>query len=313
MVPKIFFDTVFPDPILIQETEEGRFTRDHVWSYGKFTWKGSGMGWQTFDATVYKQLSENYGYLNPIRILAEGDSWFAYPRQFLVAGAPANIIDHLAGMDNLLILNTSANGDEITDIISGEQKLFLLKHLHQMDFDLVLLSGGGNDIVGRYDFGFLLNDKLPEMEWRECINTTRLFIKIRQVELAYREIVERILDVHTDMRIVVHTYDFPLPSEAGFELFDVFPVGRSWMYPYFMEKGITEKSDQRKIIRNMLLRLKSTLHKIEKDYPDNLTVVNTQGLLEDRHWLNEIHPTTNGFGLIAQKIYFEGIIGKKAE
>lgn len=269
------------------------------------------MGWQTFDTAVYKQLCESYAHLNPIRILAEGDSWFAYPRKYLIAGEDANIIDHLADMDNLLILNTSANGDEILEIISGDQKFSLLKRLTYLEFDLVLLSGGGNDIVGRYDFGFLLHEKTGEMEWRECINTTRLFIKIRQVELAYRELIERIVDIRPGMRVVLHTYDFPPPSRKGYELFDLIPIGKSWMYPYFMEKGITDPADQRKIIRNILLRLKSTLYKIEKDYPENVTVVNTQGLLEDRHWLNEIHPTAQGFGIIAQKIYFEGIIGKK--
>jgi len=270
------------------------------------------LGWETSDTSVFEELSKKYVHLNPIRILAEGDSWFTYPRQFLFAGRDANIIDHLAGQDNLLILNTASGGDEILDMISGEQKFSLLKRLNHIDFDLVLLSGGGNDVVGRYDFGFLLHEKTPEMEWRECINTTRLFIKIRQVELAFREMVERILAIRPRVRIVMHTYDFPIPSSKGFELFDMIPLGKSWMYPYFIQKKIKDPDEQRKIVRNMLLRLKSTLQKIEKDYPENVVVVNTQGLLQDRHWLNEIHPTSQGFGIIAQKIYFEGIIGRKA-
>lgn len=270
------------------------------------------MGWQTSDIAVYKQLSEAYSYLNPIRILAEGDSWLAYPRQFHMAGQQANLIDHLANMDNLLILTPPSNGDELLCQISGEKKFSLLKRLHHIDFDLVLLSGGGNDFVGRYDFGFLLNEKTPQMEWRECINTTRLFIKIRQVEFAYRELVERIIDLQPRMRIVMHTYDFPVLTNTDHETFDVIPVGKSWMVPCFFQKGITNRGDQLKIVRNMLLRLKSCFYKIEKDYPENLTVVNTQGLLQERHWSNEIHPSSQGFGLIAHKIYFEGIIGRKA-
>lgn len=271
-----------------------------------------GLGWETCDTSVFEALSKKYAYLNPIRILAEGDSWFAYPRRFLLIGKDANIIDHLAREDNLLILNTASSGDEIVDMVSGEQKFSLLKRLGHNNFDLVLLSGGGNDIVGRYDFGFLLYKKTAEMEWRECINANRLFIKIRQVELAFRELVERILEIQPRVRIVMHTYDFPIPSSQGYELFDVIPIGKSWLLPYFVRKNIKDPDDQRKIIRNMLLRLKSTLQKIEKDYPENVVVVNTQGLLEDRHWQNEIHPTSQGFGMIAQKIYFEGIIGRKA-
>lgn len=270
------------------------------------------LGWETCDTSVFKDLAKKYAHLNPIRILAEGDSWFAYPRRFMLLGKDANVIDHLAREDNLLILNTASSGDEIVEMISGEQKFSLLKRLSHIDFDVVLLSGGGNDIVGRYDFGFLLHEKAPEMEWRECINTTRLFIKIRQVELAYRELIERILDIQPNIRIVMHTYDFPIPSARGYELFDVIPLGKSWIYPYFVQKKIDDPDEQRKIIRNMLLRLKSTLSKIEKEYSQNVVVVNTQGLLAERHWANEIHPTPQGFGLIAQRIYFEGIIGRKA-
>jgi len=271
------------------------------------------MGWQTFDTAIFKQLCKTYTYLNPIRILAEGDSWFGCSRNFLRTDQEVGIIDHLAGMDNLLILNPPSNGDELLDMISGERKLSFLKRLHYMDFDLVLLSGGGNDFVGRYDFGFMLYEKTPGMEWRECINTTRLFIKIRQVEFAYRELIERIIDLQPRMRIVIHTYDFPIPSNEDYELFELVPVGKSWIYPCFMQKNISDPEDQRKIIRNMLLRLKSSLYKIEKDYAENVTVVNTQGLLQERHWRNEIHPSSQGFGLMAQKIYFEGIIGRKAE
>ena len=265
------------------------------------------MGWQTTDTRVFEQIANQHRQWDLIRILAEGDSWFAYPRQFLLAGRPANIIDHLAAEENLLILNTAASGDEILEMIAGEQKFSLLKRLYHMEFDMVLLSGGGNDLVGRYDFGFLLHPFKDGMDWPDCIHRQHLDIKLRQVELAFRELIERILDIHPKMPIVTHTYDFAVPSPVGFELFDIFPVGRSWMQPYFEARGITDTNFQKKIIRNVLVRFKNTLLRIARDYEDNFTVVNTQGLLKDYQWLNEIHPTSEGFGLIARKMYEEAI------
>jgi hypothetical protein len=67
-------------------------------------------------------------YPNLIKILAVGDSWFAYPRKFFLFG------------------------DEIVDMASGNQKFSLLKALNHIPFNILLLSWGGNNIVGRYDF-----------------------------------------------------------------------------------------------------------------------------------------------------------------
>ena len=110
------------------------------------------MGNETSDTSDFQELvDENPG---DTKILAEGDSWFAYPRRFLIFVKDANIIDHLAEKPNLIILNSSKNGDEAAEMVSGDQKRAYLKRISKMDFNLVLFSGGGNDIVGRYDFDF---------------------------------------------------------------------------------------------------------------------------------------------------------------
>lgn len=267
------------------------------------------MGIETGDVEVYEKLVKGKtGYL---KILAEGDSWFAYPRQFLLVGRDANVINHLADKPNLLILNTSSVGDEIVDMMSGDQKFSLLKRLSRFKFDIVLLSGGGNDIVGRYDFGFFLKERKPGTDWKACINLNRLNLKLKQIELSYRELVERILDTVPDIRIVTHTYGLALPSTVGFELFDIIPLGKSWMYPYLVQKKIDDREDQRKIVRHIMVKSKNTLFKVQKDYQDRFKVVDTQGLLKEEHWLNEIHPTSEGFGLVAEKIYDEGILANE--
>ncbi len=61
-----------------------------------------------------------------IGIVAEGDSWFAYPRKWLALGADINIVHHVE--DNILRTNTTnllrlaSNGDEAVAMMSGKQK-----------------------------------------------------------------------------------------------------------------------------------------------------------------------------------------------
>lgn len=264
------------------------------------------MGEETTDTSDFADLVED----NPgaTKILAEGDSWFAYPRRFLIFGKDANIIDHLADKPNLIILNSASNSDEVAEMMSGDQKRTYLKRISKMNFDLVLFSGGGNDIVGRYDFGFLLNEKENGMDWKDCINAKRLKLKLRQIELVYRELIERTMEIKPNLRIVTHTYDWALPSKEGFELFDIIPIGKSWMRPYLINKKITVYEDQRRIIKSILTKFKKCLQEVERDYPGNFKVIDTQGLLTKDQWRNEIHPTPEGFGLITDKIYNEGIL-----
>ncbi|QMV14967.1 peptidase C14 [Vibrio spartinae] len=262
----------------------------------------------TSDSRTYKKLLEDWYRPNKLRVLAEGDSWFAYPRKYLLFGGDSNIIDHLADNSRLLIYNTSCNGDEAVDMVSGEQKLSLLKRLSHNEFDLLLFSGGGNDIVGRYDFGFFIREMKPGKTWEQCINKDRVEMKLQQIENTYRILCELTLDYskNPNIQIITHTYDLVQPNKKGFELFDVIPLGRSWVYPYLKQKGITDDNDQKKIVTYLLTQFKERLQAVAAEYPI-LTVVNTQGLLNDSEWLNEIHPNSSGFGKVADCIFENAI------
>ena len=263
------------------------------------------MGYLTSDTRDFRDY--NRGNPDKVRILAEGDSWFAYPRQFFFAGADSNITDHLADRDDLSILNTSSSGDELAQMISGDQKFKLLKNIRHLDLDLLLFSGGGNDILGKYDFGFLLNEKEADHSWRDCLREESISLKMDQIRLAYRELIMRVTDIRPELKIVTHTYDFALPSDVGYRVFDLFPMTKSWLKPYLVEKKITRFEDQRLIIREILLRFKKVLKKLEMEFPERLYVVDTQGLLKREHWRNEIHPTPEGFRIIAAALYEKGI------
>ena len=261
----------------------------------------------------FRELSKAYPAMK--KVLAEGDSWFAYPPKFILFGAPSNVVDWLKEKhsDTLLIDDISSNGDEAVAMMSGDSKLEFLRRLNEQHFDILLFSGGGNDIVGRYDFDYFLLPKTPNNTWRDCIHTGRFQRRLEMIERAYADLVELVAQysANRNIRIVTHTYDIPIPTKEGATFFGgLLQVdnGRSWMYPYLMDKGIADPADQRAIARYMLTEFKATLNSVAAAANGLITVVDTQGtVVEEDEWVNEIHPGSKGFAKVAQKIFREGI------
>ncbi len=251
---------------------------------------------------AYKYLVSRYPEAK--KILAEGDSWFAYPRRFIAVGSESNVIDHLGKYNKYVIYKTASCGDEALAMMSGKQKLSLMKRISQTDFDFILFSGGGNDVVGRYDFDYFIDEKRQGMCAHDCISRARLDRKLALIAAAYEELVDRVavFSKNKSIKIITHTYDIAPPSEKGFQLFDIFPLGEAWMHPILVSRKITDSEDQRSIVREVMTQFRQTLLAIQQKYPDQLCVVDTQGLLSANQWRNELHPTPDGFKLVSSKI-----------
>ena len=257
----------------------------------------------------YTTDSRDFDYLvsitnNPVRILAEGDSWFAYPRRFLAFGEASNIVHVLGKNKRYVIYSTASNGDEAVTMMSGEQKFSFTKRIKHTEFDVILFSCGGNDIVGKYDFDFFIKPRSLSRSLKDCIDYERLDNKIRQIISVYVELAERVeqYSMNGAAKIVTHTYDYAVPDDKGFELFDLIPIGDSWIYPYLKQKGYDNKDEQREVVKIMLSRFRDEMLGLEQQYPGRLFVTNTQGTLKDKHWRNEIHPSPSGFEEISKKI-----------
>jgi len=252
-----------------------------------------------------------------IRILAEGDSWFAYPRQFLIFGKDANILDHLKEKSGLVITDLSSNGDEAVQMVTGDSKLDFLDRVSSGEYDLILFSGGGNDIVGRFDFEFFLKQKTREMTWVDCIEEERLSRRLEMIRNAYIDLIDlvKLACNKTGVRIppiITHTYDLAIPMEDGaIFLGGLFKVdgGRSWMHPFLMKSGIADADDQKAIVRHILNKFGDLIDGLGNQYDDDrFKVIDTRNTIEESDWLNEIHPTSEGFRKIANRIYNEGIV-----
>jgi len=243
-------------------------------------------------------------------IVAEGDSWFAFPRKYLVFGAPNNVIEFLKMKRRFNLLELASSGDEAVDMLSGESKFTLLKILSRYRVDFLLFSGGGNDVVGKYDFDYMLKEGVTSTNWRHYIHQDRLDRRLDQIRNAYKDLIDYCLTYskNKNIKIVSHCYDYAIPDPSGAAfvggLLEI-DGGRSWMYPYLVAKNVPETL-HRAIARNLIDGLAEVLLDLETQHPDMLIVADTRGTVDpDTEWLNEIHPNPDGFEKIADRIFEE--------
>lgn len=248
-----------------------------------------------------------------INIVAEGDSWFAYPKRFLVFGPRANIIDWVAKSVNdtqtANLLRLASSGDEAINMISDRQKHELAEILKRNDVHLLLFSGGGNDVVGKWDMERLLVKFEPGFTAEACIDQPRLRRKLKRIELAYSELLELRNEYASDAVVIGHSYDYLKPNKQGAEFLWGLIRTKPWIQPYMETKEIPERLQPR-IIAIMLEALRDCLKALEDTRlaRGKFKLVGTMGTLrfgDRRDWLNEMHPTSGGFKQIARKIYAE--------
>jgi len=248
-----------------------------------------------------------------INIFAEGDSWFGYPKKNLIVGEPSNILAWICQemRGDINMLRHESNGDEIMEMVYGDQKHNTFEVLERSgnDIDFILLSGGGNDIVGEYDMNFILKpgQYIEGTSAESLINKERFERKLESVRNAYIDFMDIRNDFAPETEIITHMYDIPAPSSEGVHLFGGI-VGdwyetKSWMSPYLSDRGIP-LDKQNEIIRYLLSSFGKTIKKLESlpQAGGKFHVLETQGTLEagnEDDWRDEIHPTSVGFRKIA--------------
>jgi len=241
-------------------------------------------------------------------VVAEGDSWFAYPPKNLLFGRPSNVISHLRRKQRFNLLQLASSGDEAVEILSGRSKFRLIEAIQRHPVHFLLFSGGGNDLVGRYDFDFFLRDGVDSDDWSDYLHGERVDRRIAQVRAAYADLLD-FCDTWSQnprIRVIAHTYDYAVPDPRGAEFVGgllKLRRGRSWLHPFLRAKNVPRRFD-RPLVRHLIDRLAECLLALAATRPERLTVVDTRGTVDPAvDWLNEIHPTSEGFGKIADRVY----------
>jgi hypothetical protein len=248
-----------------------------------------------------------------VGIVTEGDSWFAYPRKWIAFGGDSNVVHHIEYLvedtNTTNLLRLACNGDEAVNMMSGRQKEIFEKVLRTSSshIKLILFSGGGNDIVGKRDMLGLLNRYKLGYSPKQCINTEQLANKLRAIMLAYEQLIE-LRNTHAPhAKIITHSYDIAKPSEEGATFFWGLIKTKPWISPYLNERRIPEHLHQG-IVEILLGTFKDQLEALTQmpRHKGSIHMVNTQGILRPGHkddWVNEIHPTEEGFKKITKPIY----------
>lgn len=238
------------------------------------------------------------------RVLAEGDSWFAYPRSWFLVGPSSNLILMLHDLGGFDITSLAGNGDEAVAMLAGESREELVERFAGAHYDVLLFSGGGNDVVGRYNIDYLVRRKDGGLAGLDLIHAGHFARRMEQVERAIRDLlglVER-FSKNPAMPVVLHTYDRPIPTGKGAKFVGGLVKVKAWIKPYLDALGVDDE-EQRQIVAEMLRRYQVMLEALETEYPGRLKVVHTQGTLDPAlDWKDEIHPTPAGFRKIALKI-----------
>ncbi len=224
-------------------------------------------------------------------ILSEGDSWFSYPTR-------KNIIDHIQKMGRFDLYRLEKSGDEIVEIMSGKQKRKLRKLLIKFPVDLILFSGGGNDITSE-DLFSLLNDRSKVNSWEDAINKERFYRRIQHIKNAYLDLIDLRDDYRETCTIMTHGYDYPIPSDVGACIFGC-KVSGPWMKPYMEQNNITSKDEQKNIAKWLIQHFDEMLMDLEST-TKNFIYIKTAGTLNAEDWGDELHPTSAGFKKIANK------------
>jgi len=228
-------------------------------------------------------------------LLAEGDSWFEYPIWL------EDTIDHLTNDHSIYCV--SGAGDELADMVNAsdpeyEDALNFILEDQKLKLSGILLSGGGNDIVGETFYGFL-EDFDATKSAEAHINARSFDEKFKEISENYKKIIRDIRETWgSETPIFIHGYDHanPLPDQ-GLKV----PPLDGWLGEWMRKRGIHEEPLQREIVKLMIDRLYDELKLISEDpsFP-NVWLVDNRGLVGD-DWNDELHPTDEGYSRVADK------------
>lgn len=215
------------------------------------------------------------GYQGPI-IVSEGDSWWQYP--FLLR----DTIDWLS--DDYAIFSLGAAGDLLERMA---EKREYLSALEQTGGSILLLSGGGNDLVAGGALDDYLEDFDPVLRPADYLKPS--FQGLLDSAFGFYERMFTDVQRHfPSVRMLCHGYDYALPA------------GGRWLGKPMEKRGIRDRSLQRKITVEMMDRFNIGLWRVARRMPQ-VTYIDCRNTVGSGRWHDELHPTNEGYRAVAMK------------
>ncbi|SOD98531.1 caspase family protein [Spirosoma fluviale] len=240
---------------------------------------------------------------NRLRIVAEGDSWFQYPILL------EDTLDHLYKL--YAIRSFAEAGDTLENYMKKRE---YLDAIGEENAHFFLVSGGGNDILGEQFEHFLRDSPDPDGTTVQKYFNTSLDAKLTDLESFYEDMFGQLLDRYPDLYILVHSYDYVIPLDTDD------PINKkksSWLGKYLIKRGIRPQTEREQCINFIMdefnKRLKSVVERTNnrfrnpdnKTLPDRVSYIDVRTVVNRTSWFDEIHPTNEGFQLVANRFIEE--------
>lgn len=247
----------------------------------------------------------------PIRVLAEGDSWFSFGSWKL-----NSLLNHLRTSRPACVVTLAHPGETLSrmaDICANPQlDLWLSMPYNDIRWSAVLVSGGGNDVIDRAEGGIIPRRDVdqplkPPHEYVDLGELAQVLAGIRQGYTTIVGLRDRPNSPCIGVPLITHAYDFVTPRDAPAQF--LVPLMGPWLYRA-MRSGRVPVARWNDVSDFILRELAKTLEELEQALP-NFHVARTQGTLtraalgstgDSHHWANEIHPNRAGYRKIARLI-----------
>jgi hypothetical protein len=230
----------------------------------------------------------------PLQIFAEGDSWFDYPVPFFGGG----VVPRLERRLGVPILSLAKAGDEVRNMLGVAERQILSQQLRNGSpaggpWDVLLFSGGGNDIVGN-PMALWIQDFDNTVPPANLISTARFAAALALVRAGYEDLITIRDALSPTTHLVFHGYDFAIPDGRG-----ICGMG-PWLKPTFDLRRFPAMPPASAVVKAMLQQFSAMLQSLAAIH-NAVTFINTQGTLPPvtSSWHNELHPSKNGFNMIA--------------
>ena len=238
-----------------------------------------------------------------LRIVAEGDSWFQYP--ILVE----DTLDHLYKL--YAIRSFSEAGDTLENYMKKRE---YLDAIEEEKAEFFLVSGGGNDILGKKFEGFLRDAPDPGDTTFQKYFKPDFAQKLNQLKGFYEEMFTELLDRYPNLHIIVHSYDYAIPLDITLAKNKKKP---SWLGQYLVKMKIKPQVEREQCLHFLMDKFNDMLEDVVKnankklrgveDDParDRVSYIDVRNVVNRTSWFDEIHPTNEGFQLVANKFIEE--------
>jgi hypothetical protein len=209
------------------------------------------------------------------RIVAEGDSWFKLPFFY-----PKSCIDMMQASGRPVI-NLARWGDELDEMLAESTFWPYV----DSGYDILLFSGGGNDVLGDGSLASFLNlyDPHHNKPSDASYYVNKAFYDNLDLIMSNLEsgLIVPLKNRRKGTKLIMHGYDYAIPRPNG-----------PWLGGPMMYQGlhpVDHKLLCRAIIQLMIDAFNLRLESLAAKYSDVFVHVDLRGTIKEHEWVDELH------------------------